>query len=164
MDLAGWMSRGTASTIGIDYCEEFVACPYFMPERRLESDWPFPQRLPLGAGWAGSCNAPGHEGAQPSEEELKAGCNMGYAKACNRLPADRNADAVRFVVGEERHGIVHVAFVCERVYLPAGAGELLYDRANKAWVQRHDDACVQRMAECYLQAQMERRAGSKLEA
>ena len=141
-----------------------MACPYFMPERRLESDWPFPQRLPLGAGWAGSCNAPGHEGAQPSEEELKAGCNMGYAKACHRLPADRNADAVRFVVGEERHGIVHVAFVCERVYLPAGAGELLYDRANKAWVQRHDDACVQRMAECYLQAQMERRAGSKLEA
>ena len=89
---------------------------------------------------------------------------MGYAKGCHRLPADRPADAVRFVLGEERDGILHVAFVCERVYLPAGHGELLYDRAQQAWVQRHDNACVQRMAECYLAAQMERRAGSSPDA
>ena len=157
------MTRSTPSTIGIESCEGIVACPYFMPERRLESDWPFPQRLPLGAGWAGSCNAPGHEGAHPSEEELKAGCNMGYAKACHRIPADRQADAVRFALGEERNGVLHVLFVCERAYLPAGNGELLYDKASKHWVQGHDNPCVQRMAECYLQAQMERRSGSKLE-
>ena len=98
-----------------------------MPEERFESDWPFPQRLPLGAGWTGTCTAPGHDGARPSEEELKSGCNIGYAKACSRLPAERNADAVRFALGEERDGILHVLFACEREYLPAGHGELLYD-------------------------------------
>ena len=143
--------------------EESVACPYFMPERRLESDWPFPRRLPLAAGWAGTCSAPGHEGAQPSEDELKSGCNVGYAKACGRLPADRSADAVRFAMGEERDGVLHVLFACERAFLPAGHGKLLYDKTNKTWVQRHDNACVQRMAECYVQSQLERRADSKLE-
>src|ERR1035437_2030685 len=73
--------------------EDFVVCPFFMPEQRFESDWPFPQRLPLGAGWAGTCTAAGHEGARPSDEELKSGCNLGYANACSRLPAARHADA-----------------------------------------------------------------------
>ncbi len=79
-----------------------MACPFFMPEEQFISDWPFPQRLPLGAGWAGTCTAPGHEGARPSDEELKSGCNLGYAKACSRLPVERHADAVRFALGEER--------------------------------------------------------------
>jgi len=88
---------------------------------------------------------------------------MGYAKACSRLPVERSADAVRFVLGEERDGILHVLFVCERAYLPAGHGELLYDKASRTWLQHHDNPCVQRMAECYVEAQMERRADSKLE-
>jgi hypothetical protein len=130
-----------------------------MPEQRFESDLPFPQRLPLGAGWTGTCTAPGHQGARPSDEELKSGCNLGYAKACSRLPAERYADAVRFVLGEERDGIMRVLFACERSYLPAGHGELLYEKATARWIQTHDDARVQRMAECYVEAQMKRRAG-----
>jgi hypothetical protein len=140
-----------------------VACPFFMPEQRLYSDWPFPQRLPLGAGWSGTCTAPGHDGTRPSEQELTASCNLGYAKQCNRLPRERHADAVRFAIGEERDGLQHILFVCERAYLPASHGELLYDKAHKTWLHPHDDARIQRMAECYLQAQMERRADSKLE-
>jgi len=145
--------------LAVDFAiaRSLVACPYFMPERRFEADWPFPRRLPLGAGWTGTCTAPGHAGAQPSEEELKSGCNLGYAKACARLPADRHADAVRFALGEERDGILHVLFACERAFLPAGDGELLYDKINRTWLRAHDNACVQRMAECYVQAQMERR-------
>ncbi len=135
-----------------------MACPFFMPEQRFDSDWPFPQRLPLGAGWAGTCTAPGHEGARPSGEELKSGCNLGYAKSCRRLPAERHADAVRFALGEERDGILHVLFVCERDYLPAGNGELLYQAENASWLHSHPDACVQRMAECYVQAKRARRA------
>ncbi len=137
-----------------------MACPFFMPEQRFESDWPFPQRLPLGAGWAGTCTAPGHEGARPSDEELKSGCNLGYAKTCCRLPAERHADAVRFALGEERDGVLHVLFVCERDYLPAGHGELLYETVSASWLQRHDDARVQRMAECYVETQKERRGTS----
>jgi len=140
-----------------------MACPFFMPMERFNSDWPFPRRLPLGAGWAGSCTAPGHEGIHPDEEELKSGCNLGYATACGRLPAERHADAVRFALGEERDGLLHVLFVCERGYLPAGHGELLYNKAGGTWVQRHDDARVQRMAECYVEVQLERKNGQAAE-
>ncbi len=134
-----------------------MACPFFMPEQRFDLDWPFPQRLPLGAGWAGTCTSSGHEGTRPSHEELKSGCNLGYATTCSRLPAERHADAVRFALGEERDGILHVLFVYERDYLPAGHGELLYQTATASWLQSHDDPRVQRMAECYLQAQRTRR-------
>jgi hypothetical protein len=136
-----------------------MACPFFMPDQRFESDWPFPRRLPLGAGWAGTCTATGHEGARPSGEELKSGCNVGYAKTCSRLPAERHADAVRFVLGEERGGILRVLFTCEREYLPAGHGELVYEIANASWVKQHEDTRVQRMAECYVDAQRSRRPG-----
>lgn len=138
--------------------EDAVACPFFMPEQRLESDWPFPQRLPLGAGWSGVCAAPGQNGARPSDDALKSACNIGYAKSCSRLPKDRYADAVRFALGEERDGLLHVRFSCERAYLPAGHGELLYEKVTATWPKKHDDACVQRMAECYVQAQLARRA------
>ncbi len=139
-----------------------MACPFFMPEQRFDFDWLFPQRLPLGAGWTGTCTAPGHEGSRPGEEELRSACNIGYAKACSRLPADRSADAVRFAIGEKSDGIVRVLFACERAFLPAGHGVLLYEKANGRWIQRHENACVQRMAECYLQAQMERRSRSEV--
>ena len=134
-----------------------MACPYFMPEERLDSTWPFPQRLPLGRGWAGVCMAPGHEHEHPCGEELTSSCNLGYAKSCSRMPADRRADAVRFCLGEERDGVLHVRFVCELAYLPAGDGELLYDKRSATWIEKHADACLQRMAECYVRAQMERR-------
>jgi len=137
-----------------------MACPYFMPEDRFDSTWPFPQRLPLGAGWSGRCTAPGHDGARPTGEDLTSACNLGYAKSCSRLPTDRHADAVRFALGEERDGLLHVLFVCERAYLPASHGELLYEKERRVWIKRHEQPCVQRMAECYLQTQLERRGRS----
>src|ERR1700683_302847 len=109
-------------------CEDPVACPFFLPETPLESDWPFPQRLPLGAGWCGVWTAPGQDGARPSENELKSGCNLRYARNCSRLPADRHADSVRFALGEERDGLLHVRFASELAYLPAAHGELLYEK------------------------------------
>ena len=134
-----------------------MACPYFLPLERFESTWPFPQRLPLGVGWSGTCTAPGHEGTRPTGDELTSGCNIGYARGCGRLPAERHADAVRFALGEERDGILHVLYACERAYLPASSGELLYDRTNQSWAKTHEERCVQRMAECYLQVQLQRR-------
>jgi len=61
------------------------------------------------------------------------------------------------MIGAERDGILRVLFVCEREHLPAGHGELLYDLTSGSWLQRHDDPRVQRMAECYVRAQRERR-------
>ncbi len=137
-----------------------MACPFFMPDRRFVADWPFPHRLPLGAGWSGTCTAPGHVNIRPSDEELKSGCNMGYAHSCARLPADRPADAIRFVMGEEGKGIQRVRFACERDYLPAGSGDLIYEVATGTWLQKHRDARIQRMVECYVEAQRDRRLQS----
>lgn len=129
-----------------------------MPEQRLEGDWPFPQRLPLGAGWTGTCTASSHEGSRPTDEELKLGCNLGYANKCHRLPADRYADAVRFALGEERGGVLRVLYACEREHLPVASGELLYETTTTRWQTRHEDNRIQRMAECYVEAQLARRA------
>src|SRR5580704_1544934 len=42
--------------------ETRLACPYFVP-REIVHDiaWPHPARLPLGAGWTGTCCAASHE-------------------------------------------------------------------------------------------------------
>jgi hypothetical protein len=105
--------------------------------------------------------APGHEGKPPSEDELKSSCNLGYAKRCGRLPVERHADAVRFALGEERNGTLRVLFICERAYLPVEHGELLYQKVTGSWPKAHSNACVQRMAECYVQAQLARRTTSE---
>jgi hypothetical protein len=61
------------------------------------------------------------------------------------------------MMGEETNGTQHVLFACEREYLPAGCGELIYETSTGAWSVQHPDACIQRMAECYVEAQRERR-------
>jgi hypothetical protein len=87
---------------------------------------------------------------------------MGYARSCSRLPTERHADAVRFVMGEESREIQRVRFACERDHLPAGSGELLYEIATATWRESHPDSRIQRMAECYLEAQRERRGQSSM--
>ncbi len=140
-----------------------MACPFFMPQQRLSGDWPFPQRLPLGAGWSGTCTAVTNGETHPSEHELKTGCNLGYAKDCARLPPQRAADAVRFATGDEHDGLVHIRFAYERDYLPAGHGELIYETATRRWQTTHESACLVRMAECYIEAQMARKVeGARL--
>ena len=67
---------------------------------------------------------------------------------------------MRFVLGEEKDGVLRVRFSCERDYLPAGHGELLYEKSSDTWLLKHEDARVQRMAECYVETQIERRAAS----
>ena len=128
-----------------------------MPEQRFEADWPFPQRLPLGAGWSGTCTAVDGGGVRPSDEELKSACNIGYARTCTRLPAQREADAVRFALGEEREGLLRVRFALERDYLPASHGELLYEIATRRWHGAHSSEGLLRMAECFVQSQLSRR-------
>ena len=134
-----------------------MACPYFLPQKRIETPpWPHPARLPLGDGWDGQCTAPGHEGAQPSDEELKEGCNLGYARNCSRLPQDRSCDAVRFSLARDRDSKLSVQFVCEIAHAPAGHGILEFDAAAGRWSSTHADKRVQKMAECYMQAYMQR--------
>jgi hypothetical protein len=135
-----------------------MACPFFMPTSKLDDGgWLHPARLPLGGGWIGRCSAPGHEGAEPTNEELREFCNLGYAAGCSRLPEDRACDAVRFSVARDRGAKLEVWFVCESRHRPASHGILEYDLSLGQWASCHSDAHIQRMAECYLQSYLVRR-------
>jgi hypothetical protein len=135
-----------------------LACPFFMPVRKLEdSGWLHPSRLPLGGGWHGHCSAPGHEGVEPSQQELREYCNLGYASGCSRLPVDRNCDAVRFSIARDCGSQLVVCFVCEAAHRPAGHGMLEYDLSLGQWLSSHPDSRIQMMAECYLQSYLPRR-------
>jgi hypothetical protein len=136
-----------------------VACPFFMPTSKLENaGWLHPSRLPLGGGWAGQCCAPGHEGVQPTHEELRELCNLGYPAGCSRLPKERVYDAVRFSVARDRGEQLQVLFVFESRHRPAGHGMLEYDVSLGRWVSPHADLRIQKMAECYLQSYLLRRS------
>jgi len=130
-----------------------VACPFFMPTSKLEDGgWLHPSRLPLGGGWSGHCSAPGHEGVEPTNAELRELCNLGYAAGCPRLPGERPYDALRFSIASDRGDRLRMWFVCESGHRPAGYGILEYDLSLGQWISSHSDPRLQRMAECYLQS------------
>jgi hypothetical protein len=152
------------STLAIHFVSEYnalipqpesqrVACPFFMPTSKLEDGgWLHPTRLPLGGGWSGHCGAPGHEGAEPTNQELRELCNLGYATDCPRLPAERACDAVRFSIARNRGGQLLLWFVCESGHRPAGHRMLEYDLSLGQWIFSHPEPRIQKMAECYLQS------------
>lgn len=166
----------TMASPGKFWREEYstLACPYFMPVAKLENgSWPHPARLPLGGGWTGHCTAPGHDEAIPSQDVLEAFCNLGYAGSCRWAPAQRRYDAVRFAVaapaknsGETRQDsedqapvrILHLAYVYEQANRPAGQGELEYDLSSATWLRRHEDARIQKMAECFLESYLNKKS------
>jgi hypothetical protein len=138
-----------------------MACPFFMPMSKLDDGgWLHPSRLPLGGGWTGHCCAPGHEGAEPTNQELRELCNMGYAAGCPRLPGERVYDAVRFSIARDRGARLQFWFVCESGHRPAGHGILEYDLLLAQWISPHSDLRIQKMAECYLQSYLLRRIQS----
>jgi len=135
-----------------------MACPFFMPTEKCDDGgWLHPSRLPLGGGWRGQCSAPGYEGVEPTTEDLREGCNLGYAAGCSRLPKERTCDAVRFSVTRDLGTQLQLCFVCESEHRPAGHGTLEYDIALGRWISSHPDARIQKMADCYLQSYLLRR-------
>jgi hypothetical protein len=127
-----------------------LACPFFVPMKRADGEWPHPARLPLGSGWNGQCAA-NNLTRIPNEVELRDHCNLGYAK-CEHIPAEREADAVRFVVASAKNGKIVVRYACERAHRPADCGTLEFDRHQMHWTTGHREARVQRMAECFVEA------------
>ena len=128
-----------------------LACPYFVPQEILnDGSWPHPSRLPLGAGWSGTCCASGQSIA-PSDTHLREFCNLGYAAACPHLPVDREWDAVRFSVASAGLEQVTFCYVCEFHHAPVEHGSLAFDLGRQTWVNVHSDSRVQRLADCYLE-------------
>jgi hypothetical protein len=134
-----------------------VACPYFYPcEKNCTITWAFPNRLPLGAGFSGTCRANSEEIA-PTETELRDFCNIGYARGCAHMPKAGFSDGVRFAVARDEESRIILHYVSEREHEPVEYGRLEYDCTNKLWPVSLRDACLQRQAECYLSVYLERR-------
>lgn len=85
-------------------------------------------------------------------------CNLGYATSCPRLPKERGYDAIRFGVTRESPASVSLQYVMEAAHQPAGNGVLEYDRALGTWSVAHNEAGVQKLAECFLQSYLERKS------
>ncbi len=133
-----------------------MACPFFSPTERAENiALPHPARLPLGAAWRGACAAPGADLVQLGEVELES-CNLGYAHACPRLPQQRTADAVRFIMSKQCPDRLQVQYVLEAKHLPVAHGVLEYDLGAAAWSISHSDRRIQKLADCFLQSYLER--------
>ncbi|MEY2412466.1 MAG: hypothetical protein QOD84_1072 [Acidobacteriaceae bacterium] len=136
-----------------------MACPYFMPTNKLEGGgFQHPSRLPLGAGWYGLCCAQGTEQISPNENEVREFCNMGYALKCSRLPSMREWDAVRFSVVRDWRSHLSLQYVCEINHIPSEHGKLEYDVTEAKWTASHNNARVQKMAECYVEAYLLRQS------
>jgi len=134
-----------------------VACPFFFPvEKSFSIGWAFPARLPLGGGYCGTCRAGGVE-VTPTDDELRDFCNLGYANHCERMPATREADCVRFAVSKDEGARIAFQYVYEREHEPVKHGLVEYDCGAKAWIVPIQDEIVQRQAECYLAGYLERR-------
>src|SRR5438270_8956210 len=133
-----------------------VACPFFFPTVKISIGWPFPARLPLGAGFAGTCRA-GLEALIPSEAELREFCNMGNAGGCCHMPAERCADGLRFAVARDEESRIVLHYVSERFHEPVEYGRLEYDCQSQSWLAPMHDPCGQRQAECYVEVYLERR-------
>jgi hypothetical protein len=149
-----------------------VACPFFMPVQKLDNgSWPHAARLPLGCGWTGHCTAPGHEDQTPTQDVIESFCNLGYASKCSWTPPQRSWDAVRFAVASPSDSqkrdtgsenppseTLRLIYVCERDHLPVCHGELQFDLAQANWSLRHEDLRVQKMAECFLESYLKKKA------
>ena len=125
-----------------------MACPYFMPAQRTSIEaLPHPERLPLGAAYSGHCTA-AHVTPTP---EMLHDCNLGYAE-CAHLPVERIADAVRFSIRRDPEGLLAIHYLCEAAHAPVSSGVLVFDPTCSQWRECHDDARLQRMAECCVES------------
>lgn len=130
-----------------------MACPYFLPgEIHPRELWPRRHSLPLGDGFTGGCAR--QKGEACTEDQLRGACNLGYAD-CERLPGEREFDAVRFACRME-HGRVHISLCAERGHLPGLILDLQYDVPRKSWFDEPEKR-FRPLAEAALRAFLARR-------
>jgi len=140
-----------------------VACPFFVPSRRLEiSGWVRPPRFPLGDPFSGACHARPADIVEPPEARQRELCNCGYARGrCERFPGDSAADAVRFSVTDDSASRLRLVYVVEKDHAPAEHGILEYviddARLNGPLIS---DILLQQ-ARAFLESYLSRRAGKR---
>ena len=120
-----------------------MACPFFSPLVRLEfRNGGDPARAPLGAIYAGTCEAAPGESIVPDDATLIERCNFGYGRdSCPRFPQTSNIDAVRFTAKPDDGALTKALFIFERAYSPVAHGD----------AERTEDVLVRRQAQLFLE-------------
>ena len=110
-----------------------VACPFFMPSRRLEhAGWVPSPRLPLGDPWGGTCHVLENDIVEPAEQQQREVCNCGYARGrCERFPGGKAPDATRFSVTSDTGGVIRMVYVIEKDHAPASHGVLEFSGSGE---------------------------------
>ena len=135
-----------------------MACPFFLPVRRLGSGgWNPAPRLPLGDAYGGSCQARASSPFEPSEEIQRELCNCGYARQrCSHFPDTNAADAVRFSVAGDQDGRVTLIYILEKDHAPMEHGFMDYSTGAREPLASQGRAFV----ESYLRQRAAGRAES----
>lgn len=145
-----------------------MACPFFVPSRRLEiAGWVRPPRFPLGDPFSGACHAQPADVVEPPEARQRELCNCGYARGrCDRFPGDREGknaapDAVRFSVTDDTPQRVLVVYVVEKDHAPAEHGILEYLIEDSRLEGPHISDILVQQARAFLESYLSRRAGKR---
>jgi len=54
--------------------------------------------------------------------------------------------------------VLLLRYVCERDHRPVEHGDLEFDLSRAAWMRRHDDLRIQKMAECFLESYLKKKS------
>ena len=150
-----------------------MACPYFMPVAKLENgNWPHPARLPLGSGMErslhGSWPRRRNSGARCSGGILQSGIRQrlqlvaaGASRGMRCDSRSRRRPSLAEPGTRCRRGsarILLLRYVCERNHRPVEHGDLEFDLSRATWLRRHDDARIQKMAECFLESYLKKKS------
>jgi hypothetical protein len=60
--------------------------------------------------------------------------------------------------GDSARRVLCLIYVCEREHRPVERGELEFDLMRGEWLQPHSDARIQKMAECFLDTYLKKKA------
>ena len=98
---------------------------------------------------------------------MRAICNIGYGRhACQQLPPNCAADAVRFHISKDDGALIRIQYVFEKECWPAERGTIDYD-VTRGWASGIsasggsaspvDGDILRRQAEAYLEHYLRRR-------
>ena len=130
-----------------------MACPYFYPVARLETNrWAVPPRLPLGDAYSGECRAE-EASFQPDETMLQQCCNLGYGRGrCQHFPNCAEADAVRFHVAGETEAWIRIQYIVEKDCWPVLYGTTVFSIVTREFSAALPDEILRRQASAFIES------------
>lgn len=140
-----------------------MACPFFLPLRRLDSGgWNPAPRWPLGDAYGGSCHAAASGPFEPPEEIQRELCNCGYARQrCSHFPENGATDAVRFSVTGHQDGRITLVYILEKDHAPVQYGSMEHGLMDDATGAREPLAS---QARAFIESYLRQRAAGRYES